>query len=1458
MPIPKKVAFAVGCRERVSFVAHAVMESARVQASQDVAEVTTRDVALATVAPLRHVRDAFDRSVALVLGVNAYRHGIPQLKTAVPDAEAVGALLEAHHGFTTLLRCDAEVTSERVRSILQRGFRDELRGALTERDRLLIYFAGHGLSLPSEHGPEGQLLLADADPADPRSFLAMSELRQLIGALPCRHVLIVLDCCFAGTFRWAGKPGDREVSAPAYRETLERFVHHRAWQVLVSASHDQTAADAVSMCPPSGPLAPEVVDALGSTRIETAPNSPFAAALLRGLQGEADFTNDKLIIAAELELFVRDVVERATHVDQTPQLYKLAEHDRGEFVFQVPGTTLDLDPAPALSIAACPYQGLRPYSALERGRFFGRTQVLQELVERVTARSFTAVVGPSGIGKSSLLAAGLSPALRAMDAWTVLEARPGTTPDDTLRDLVASSEGVTDPGGTLLARIASWMACHASGRLCLVVDQAEELETRSGADVRTRVLAELAQALDAHGDRLRVVLGLRSEVEPVFRASALGPLWGNESLVVPALTQDELREIIEQPARLQELSFEPPELVDSLINEVLQAPGGLPLLSFMLRELYLGCVERNRDRLLTQHDYLRMGRLSGALCRRANELVAVFVARDPAFAATARRVFLRMVVRSDGEYLRRRVPRDELVYADAAENARVEALLVAFQDARLVVLDKNAWEFAHDDLVRAWDALSTWRLAFGDPALELEHELAGAAGRWDGTKRSGALWHDDRRLRPALRAARDPDAWLSARERAFIAASERRRRLPSLAAFAMLALALATVLTLWELYDRPHVAYSVSYTRRWGEPEGLDRLSESEARLRRISFKLVRNGRLGHVSHMERVRDGERLTLTSLANFAEAGGSIESAVAHNGGPKWLACQWDFEYEAGTGTVSTETAKDSSGQILYKLHYRSGPRERRIAELLRADGFNASIGRGDIEVVEFVRSPQGFDEEWRYFSRNGQPARSGKGVSIDKYRSDDQGHLIQASSLDVSGKPMRIFGMAGARLSWDDRGNPTTVMFIDEVGAPLQSKHLGIAGWHARFDDRGNVTEKTWVDEAGQPMRGKDGVTSWRSTYDDRGNEILRMSFDEAGKPVWRKDEGAGTRFTYDERGNQIEAALVDELSRPTQNASGVAGSRRKYDDRGNQIERVFFDGAGRPVRDSRGVAGFRAKFDERDNEVEHVFIDEAGRPIRDKQGIAGFRAKFDLQRNEIEHVFVDETGKPIRNREGYAGIRSRFDDHGNLTEQTSVDEAGRTIGVGRNDGIAGWRAKFDERGNEIERVSVDEASQPTPFHNGVAGVRSKFDGRGNEIEHMFLGKGGTPTRRDDGLAGWRSRFDGHGQEIEHAFVDEAGHLTRNKDGFAGWRSTLDARGNPIETVYFDEAGRPARNQEGVASCRASYDERGEKIERACFDEAGRPALTRDGYASWRATYDGRGNQTAIVYFDQAGQPLPRR
>src|SRR5262245_26108698 len=126
-------------------------------------DTTTRHITAA--APVRrHVREAFRRSVAVVLGVNRYGNGIPQLRTAVADAEAIGAALASAHGFTSLVRRDAEVTCERVRALFSHELASHAGGELTERDRLLVYVASHGVVLPSEHGPEGQLLLADADP----------------------------------------------------------------------------------------------------------------------------------------------------------------------------------------------------------------------------------------------------------------------------------------------------------------------------------------------------------------------------------------------------------------------------------------------------------------------------------------------------------------------------------------------------------------------------------------------------------------------------------------------------------------------------------------------------------------------------------------------------------------------------------------------------------------------------------------------------------------------------------------------------------------------------------------------------------------------------------------------------------------------------------------------------------------------------------------------------------------------------------------------------------------------------------------------------------------------------------------------------------------------------------------------------------------------------------------------
>jgi YD repeat-containing protein len=1472
----------------------------------DAAYAKVREVEPFLSPPLRYVREAFERSIAVVLGVNAYGHGIPGLKTAVPDAEAIGALLEAQHGFELMLRRDAEVRGKHVRALFQ-GLRDQLteheeRRALDpsiKPVRLLVYFAGHGLSLPSEQGPEGYLLFADADPADSRTFFAMSELRALVSALPCRHVLIVLDCCFAGTFRWAGNHRERsDIGTPAYRETLERFVNHRAWQVLVSASHDQTALDALDRGLPSNTPAtrrpfdspgPDAVDVLGENRLETGQHSPFATALLRGLRGEADFTKDGLIVAAELELFVRDAVEASTQVHQTPQLYKLDEHDRGEFVFQVPDTTLHLEPAPALSLANCPYQGLQSYGASQRALLFGRKRVVEALVDRVKAHPFTALVGPSGVGKSSLLAAGLAPSLRDTRGWRVLEARPGTTPDVTLRDLIkVPTEGGLDPGATLFERITAWMSAYPSGLLCLAVDQAEEFETISPAKARERTFDDIKLALNAHGARLRVVFALRSEFGPLFRASPLAPFWGMGDFPVPVLNQSEAHEIIERPARSHELSFEPPTLVDALIDEVMQAPGALPLLSFALRELYACCVARNQDRLLREVDYVDMGRLSGALATHASGLLRQLVDEDQAYEATARRVFLRMIVKHDNDWLRRRVKRDELVYADEIENRRVDRLLNVFQDARLVVSDKGECEPAHDELVRSWPALAAWRAKFseefGPEALSFQLDLADAARRWAARKKPvGYLWHNDDRLRSAEQVARHPDSWLNACEREFVHQSLARRRAPAyILAFAALVLALCSLGTGYAYYW-PHVSYYQNYTRRWGAPEGIDRLSESEARHRTASVKFTRKGRLGRVEHVELVRQSEQL---ARRNEKSLGSTPELDVGQKAEGERLPCQWDFLYDS-SGDVISETVKDRAGRAIYTLQYLPSPREQRRAQFFfdPTKGVGATITRGSAEIVEFVRTGKGLEVEKRYYTLRGERARGPSGVSIERFRYDDGLRLSQASFFNEKEKPVRNKeGVATWRAKVDERGNETERAFFDETGAPMRNKS-GIASWHATFDAQGNETELTFFDEAGKLVRSREGIAGWRATFDARGNETERAFFDEMGKPTHQNEGVAGYRATFDAQDNETERAFFDETGQPVRNDDGIAGWRATFDAQGNQTERAFFDEAGKPTHHKEGIAGWRATFDARGNQTEHTFFDEAGNVTWHRDGYARWRATFDARGNQTEVALFDEAGKPSRNKYGVARVQSSFDGGGRETERAFFDEASRP--THHKEGMARWRKTFDARGNETERAFFDEvgnptrpkanlalerrrydersnetevayfdeAGKPSRDENGAARTQSSFDESGRETERAFFDEAGKPVRNGEGVAGWRATFDARGNETERAFFDQAGKPTRLKNGNASWRATFDARGNRTERTFFDEAGKPIRIKEGIASWRAAFDQWGNQTEHAFFDEAGNPTRHRDGYARWRATFDQWGNQTERAFFDETGKPV---
>jgi len=193
-------------------------------------------------------------------------------------------------------------------------------------------------------------------------------------------------------------------------------------------------------------------------------------------------------------------------------------------------------------------------------------------------------------------------------------------------------------------------------RLLLVVDQFEELITQGRDEAERRQFQQLlATALAAHPQQLRVVITLRSDFEPQFTDSPLVAYWQAGRYIVPPLTQADLRDVIEGPAAASVLYFEPPELVDKLIDEVIQTPGALPLLSFTLSEMYITYVKSASDnRALTQTHYEALGGVIGSLRIRATQEYTGLP--DDVHRATMRRIMLRMVSVEGGELARRRVP----------------------------------------------------------------------------------------------------------------------------------------------------------------------------------------------------------------------------------------------------------------------------------------------------------------------------------------------------------------------------------------------------------------------------------------------------------------------------------------------------------------------------------------------------------------------------------------------------------------------------------------------------------------------------------------------------------------------------------------------------------------------------------------------------------------------------------
>lgn len=437
------------------------------------------------------------------------------------------------------------------------------------------------------------------------------------------------------------------------------------------------------------------------------------------------------------------VIARAVDPDPSSRIRSMREFIAEMSVVRGWDSDVDVE----LSGARNPYKGLNAFIESDGADFFGRDDLTDELTATVESETLTVVVGPSGIGKSSVVRAGLVTALRngalaSSEDWLITDMFPGVHPFEELAAAL-SRVALHWPSGEIDSiRDSSTTLADACARLCagtvvLVIDQLEELFTLTDdVSERDAFLAMLAQLAGSQSGNVRVVCTLRADYfDRPLEDPDFGKAIRERIVAVQALSITELEDAVRKPAEAVGVSVDP-DLVAIIAQEAAREPGGLPLLQHTMTELF---ERRSRDRL-TVADYRESGGLVGSIGRRAERIYTGF---PPEARAATRDIFLRLVtVTENAEDSRRRVRQSELERLPV-DVAVVHTVLEAFGRHRLLTFDRDpatrgpTIEVAHEAILREWDRLAGWIDAARDDLL-MRRRVDSIAREWDDSGRESS------------------------------------------------------------------------------------------------------------------------------------------------------------------------------------------------------------------------------------------------------------------------------------------------------------------------------------------------------------------------------------------------------------------------------------------------------------------------------------------------------------------------------------------------------------------------------------------------------------------------------------------------------------------------------------------------------------------------------------------------
>lgn len=682
---------------------------------------------------------------ALVVGIPQYCSPLKNLDKTTTDAEAVARLLESHGDFTEVIRFPSRRNRETqkremsVKPVTGNELGQAIQTLLiqAERSDALIYFTGHGITVSGNLGQQrGYLATSDCEIEaqgdqiiNQKHGIPLDELNALIGKSELSSLIVLFDCCHSGYF----------LERNLIEQTFNSFSAQRDYYLITACRSFQTAK------------------ALKSEK-----NSVFTGALLRGLAAE-NADSERRISGDRLFDFISRELRGST---QEP--IRLGWGRSLVLVTHPPLAAppqLNVDSKPDFN-RENPYLGLRAFESAEGDYFFGRVLAVRALLDCLKDGRFLGVIGRSGCGKSSLVKAGLLPELKrdrlpGSSEWPVAVFTPGAHPLEALQKVLEQQPN--------------------NQPFLLFIDQFEEVFTLCESEAeRKEFISRMTEEATSAERFTRVIVAMRGDFLDrcaLYHETAdLINRTRTTTYFVTPLTFEELHAAIEEPAKKHGVSFET-GLVSQIIEDVMDQPGGLPLLQYALAELWRVCLtDANYSEFqLTFQGYKAIGGVKGALEKRADDLYQNLAPADKDFM---RRLFLNLVQPGeDQEATRRRASWQDLqIEADSEEQLLRVTRQLASQEQRLIITDENTVEVAHEALLTEWKRLGNW-IEQERENLRLRRRLKAECEEWERNSQPDGLLLSDTWLVAINDWEKKTSPRLSAVEREFLRDSlEKRER----------------------------------------------------------------------------------------------------------------------------------------------------------------------------------------------------------------------------------------------------------------------------------------------------------------------------------------------------------------------------------------------------------------------------------------------------------------------------------------------------------------------------------------------------------------------------------------------------------------------------------------------------------------------------------------------------------